>query len=70
MYEQLDDVISFEKIAAAVKDCCTESETREILERFLRYGFAVRRKDHYLGLALREGYYSWSVDERAGLMQN
>lgn len=70
VYRSLDDIISFSEISRRTKGICSPEEAGKILEAFCGYGFALERGGKYLGLALKEGFYSWTEEERAGLMQN
>ncbi len=70
IFTKLDDVISLDRILEKTADVCAKEQTVNILQMFCAYGLAVQRNGKYLGLALREGFYSWTAEERSGLMQN
>ncbi|MDR1915764.1 MAG: RiPP maturation radical SAM C-methyltransferase [Synergistaceae bacterium] len=69
IYGMLDDITAMNSILDRSSEFCPPHRTEVILASFVEYGFAVRFDNLFLGLANREGFKQWPLDERL-LMTN
>ncbi|MCC8166015.1 MAG: RiPP maturation radical SAM C-methyltransferase [Planctomycetes bacterium] len=68
VYDCLDDIVDQDDIVR--RSGGETGAVTEVLGDFVRHGFALRRNNQYLGLALRPGFRSWSFEERSNLLRN